>query len=709
MSFVRDDDVAGKLPSRGLVSWEPTALREVGTTVVLPDGLTTHLVNGRVTVPVDPTGATWCWRVTVYSDTGIVLVRHVAVPDVPSIEFTELQQVDPTTLLPTEDTVPAWTAITTTIQGYMDAAAGSSTSAASSAFLAAADAQAASESAASAASDSLLAQDAASTAVSSSDTAGTFAGDASASATAAAASATTALGARDAALAAETDAEAAAATATTKAGEASTSALNAAGSAATASTASVTAEDASVVATTAASSAEGSATAAAADALAADSSASTALSAAGLASASESAAALSAGEADDARVAAQAAQTGAELAETNAAASALTATTAAGEADASATAAAADALVVSTNLAAMVVDGDVVDNDLILTKQDLSTVNAGRVVGDTGIEASPTPPPNTEVLWLDESEDHDLIQFGTEGATPGDLVTLSPEGEPTWTDPLAAVSAHVAAPTGTDDRLQVGGVDVTPEQVGAQTYLGLKRGNLRYLIEAAGGLWEASEMTIDTVADTITIPAHGWNNGDSVAFYPTTSNSLPGGTVAGKVLYVANATTDTFSLSTSSDGTSPVDLTSEGAVTGWKLGKISGSVRAIVGSFLVPNGKGIRVRGEMFCAVSDPGSFYIILGYNNSNGPMISAGPQRFTFDVVLEVVEWQGSYAVRAQGFSAQHSTAYTYSYQAVAGFHYGSNLYLYPSRGIYSLSMQSGGLSTSVIAGSWMEVYEL
>lgn len=201
MSFVRDDDVAGRLPSRGLVSWEPTAIREVGTTLVLPDGLTAHLVNGRVTVPVDPTGAVWCWRVTAYSDAGIALVRHVVVPDVPSIEFTELQQVDPATLLPTEDTVPAWTAITTTIQGYMDAAAGSSTSAASSAFLAAADAQAASESAASAASDSLLAQDAASTAVSSSDTAGAFAGDASASATAAAASATAALGARDATLA----------------------------------------------------------------------------------------------------------------------------------------------------------------------------------------------------------------------------------------------------------------------------------------------------------------------------------------------------------------------------------------------------------------------------------------------------------------------------------------------------------------------------
>ena len=98
ISLVRDDGT-DQTPARGVVEWQPTARREDGTDVILPRGFTTPLVDGEATVTVDPSGLTWCWRVTERTDSGGT-VRYVSVPNSAStVEYVDLPDVDPTTLV----------------------------------------------------------------------------------------------------------------------------------------------------------------------------------------------------------------------------------------------------------------------------------------------------------------------------------------------------------------------------------------------------------------------------------------------------------------------------------------------------------------------------------------------------------------------------------------------------------------------------------
>ena len=65
--------------------------------VVLERGFTVPLVAGEATVTVDPSGLTWCWRVTERTDSGGT-VRYVSVPDsATTVEYVDLPDVDPTT------------------------------------------------------------------------------------------------------------------------------------------------------------------------------------------------------------------------------------------------------------------------------------------------------------------------------------------------------------------------------------------------------------------------------------------------------------------------------------------------------------------------------------------------------------------------------------------------------------------------------------
>lgn len=110
ISLVRDDGT-DQTPARGVVEWQPTARREDGTDVILPRGFTTPLVAGEASVTVDPSGLTWCWRVTERTDSGGV-VRYVSVPDsATTVEYVDLPDVDPTTFDPTVDATAAWWAM----------------------------------------------------------------------------------------------------------------------------------------------------------------------------------------------------------------------------------------------------------------------------------------------------------------------------------------------------------------------------------------------------------------------------------------------------------------------------------------------------------------------------------------------------------------------------------------------------------------------
>ena len=98
ISLGRDDGTT-KTAAKGVVEWEPTTRREDGTMVILERGFTVPLVAGEATVTVDPSGLTWCWRVTERTDSGGT-VRYVSVPDSAAVvEYVDLPDVDPTTLV----------------------------------------------------------------------------------------------------------------------------------------------------------------------------------------------------------------------------------------------------------------------------------------------------------------------------------------------------------------------------------------------------------------------------------------------------------------------------------------------------------------------------------------------------------------------------------------------------------------------------------
>ena len=98
ISLGRDDGTT-KTAAKGVVEWEPTTRREDGAMVILERGFTVPLVAGEATVTVDPSGLTWCWRVTERTDSGGV-VRYVSVPNsATTVEYVDLPDVDPTTLV----------------------------------------------------------------------------------------------------------------------------------------------------------------------------------------------------------------------------------------------------------------------------------------------------------------------------------------------------------------------------------------------------------------------------------------------------------------------------------------------------------------------------------------------------------------------------------------------------------------------------------
>jgi microcystin-dependent protein len=73
-----------------------------------------------------------------------------------------------------------------------------------------------------------------------------------------------------------------------------------------------------------------------------------------------------------------------------------------------------------------------------------------------------------------------------------------------------------------------------------------------------------SPSDVNTTTDTITISSHGLSNGNVV--YLQTGSTLPSPLVANTKYYIISATTNTFQLSSTLNG-SPIDLTSQGTGT----------------------------------------------------------------------------------------------------------------------------------------------
>lgn len=90
------------------MTWAPTAVRVVDDALVMPESFGVTLPSAPVTIQVAPTSSpTWVWRVR-YTVNSEKFDRYLLVPDLPSVEFADLVEIDPVTLLPTSEPEAAW-------------------------------------------------------------------------------------------------------------------------------------------------------------------------------------------------------------------------------------------------------------------------------------------------------------------------------------------------------------------------------------------------------------------------------------------------------------------------------------------------------------------------------------------------------------------------------------------------------------------------
>ena len=107
------DALGGPVVADATFTATATRARAIGDGVVANKTITVPVVHGVPSEPIllDHSGVDWCWRLrVVFPSIGVRIDRTVAVPDVPSVEWADLVDVDPATLLPSEGAVPAWTA-----------------------------------------------------------------------------------------------------------------------------------------------------------------------------------------------------------------------------------------------------------------------------------------------------------------------------------------------------------------------------------------------------------------------------------------------------------------------------------------------------------------------------------------------------------------------------------------------------------------------
>lgn len=107
---IREPSITGEdVPLRVGMTWAPTAVREVDDALVIPESFGVTHNQTPVTIEVAPSQLPdWVWRVR-YRANSVDYDRYLLVPDSPTtVEFTDLIEVDPATLLPTSEPEAAW-------------------------------------------------------------------------------------------------------------------------------------------------------------------------------------------------------------------------------------------------------------------------------------------------------------------------------------------------------------------------------------------------------------------------------------------------------------------------------------------------------------------------------------------------------------------------------------------------------------------------
>ena len=110
------DDPSGlEVVDAEVVELTPLRRRIDGRVVVLPRTVPVLLEQGEAIVELAATGPSECWQ-AVEPDTG--KTRHFTIPDTTAVlEYTELPDVDPTTLEPSAEPEAAWWAAIETMAG----------------------------------------------------------------------------------------------------------------------------------------------------------------------------------------------------------------------------------------------------------------------------------------------------------------------------------------------------------------------------------------------------------------------------------------------------------------------------------------------------------------------------------------------------------------------------------------------------------------
>lgn len=100
IKLVRPTDT-GTTPCDGAIRLTPIRRYITDHTVIVPDPFTVDLTNGEATITIPDSDTTICWAVTELPGTPQEYTRYVQVPTTSeTLEYTDLIDVNPTTLLP---------------------------------------------------------------------------------------------------------------------------------------------------------------------------------------------------------------------------------------------------------------------------------------------------------------------------------------------------------------------------------------------------------------------------------------------------------------------------------------------------------------------------------------------------------------------------------------------------------------------------------
>lgn len=106
----------GEMPADGSLKWRPTSHRVkpgvdgAPSAVVLPASFVAAVTAGSLDVEVEPSTNAWLWCVVEVFRGIPDRRRYFAVPDAASVDYTDLVEIDPTSLAPAPSADPAWLA-----------------------------------------------------------------------------------------------------------------------------------------------------------------------------------------------------------------------------------------------------------------------------------------------------------------------------------------------------------------------------------------------------------------------------------------------------------------------------------------------------------------------------------------------------------------------------------------------------------------------